>query len=61
MKASTLDKLIWPLIYGGILLLLLGISVTAADPPLGWSLVGIGIALAVIGVLFVYLRSRIED
>jgi formate hydrogenlyase subunit 3/multisubunit Na+/H+ antiporter MnhD subunit len=61
MKASTLDKVTWPLIYGGILVLLLGISTLSTDAGLGWPIVVVGIALAVTGVLSIYLRSRIKD
>jgi hypothetical membrane protein len=61
MKASTIDKFTWPLIYGGILLLLLGISTLSADAPLGWGIVVVGSLLALIGVFTIYLRSRIKD
>ncbi len=59
VKASTIDKFTWPLIYGGILLLLLGISTLSADASLGWTIVTVGTLLAVIGVFTIYLRSRI--
>lgn len=61
MKASTIDKFTWPLIYGGILLLLLGIATVSADAALGWAIAIAGSVLAVIGVFTIYLRSRIKD
>lgn len=61
MKASTIDKFTWPLIYGGILLVLLGISTLSADAALGWPIVIVGSVLALIGVFTIYLRSRIKD
>lgn len=61
MKASTIDKFTWPLIYGGILLVLLGISIASADASLGGSIVIVGAVLAVVGVFTIYLRSRIKD
>jgi hypothetical protein len=61
MKASTIDNWTWPLIYGGILLLLLGISTLSADASLGWTMGVIGSASAAVGVFTIYLRSRIED
>ncbi|MDO9316206.1 MAG: hypothetical protein Q7T97_16855 [Burkholderiaceae bacterium] len=61
MKASTLEKITWPLLYGGILVLLLGISTLSADAALGWPIVIAGGVLAVAGVLAIYLRSRIKD
>ncbi len=61
MKASTIDKFIWPLIYGGILLALLGTATLSADESLAWSIVIVGAGLAAVGVLIIYLRSRIKD
>lgn len=61
MKASTLDKLIWTLVYGGLLVVGLGLSVQRGDDALGWTLVmGGGLASAV-GVVLVYVRSRLND
>lgn len=61
MKPSKLYRLTWPLIYGGVLLLLLGVSTVAADAALGGAFVAAGALLAAVGVLAIYLRSRITD
>jgi hypothetical membrane protein len=61
MKASTIDKFTWPLIYGGILLLLLGISTASTDASLGGAIAIAGSVLALIGVFTIYLRSRTKD
>jgi hypothetical protein len=61
MKASTLDKLIWALIYGGLLGVGLGLSVQRGDDTLGWSFVAIGGAVAAIGAALVVVRSRMKD
>jgi hypothetical protein len=61
MKTAMLDKLIWTLIYAGLLGVGLGLSVARRDDALGWSLVTIGGAATVLGALFVYVRSRVDD
>lgn len=61
MKPSKLYKLTWPLIFGGALVLMLGVSAVSADASVGWPIVIAGAALLAVGVLAVYLRSRIPD
>ena len=58
MKPSTVEVLVWVLIYGGLLLLCLGLFVQPADGPLGWMLVITGAALAAAGAMLIVLRSR---
>jgi hypothetical protein len=58
MKPSTVEVLVWVLIYGGLLLLCLGLFVQRADGPLGWMLVITGAALAAAGAMLIVLRSR---
>jgi hypothetical protein len=61
MKTTTLDKLIWALVYGGLLGLALGLSVQRTDPMLGWGLVTLGAAAAVFGTVLLVVRSRTKD
>jgi hypothetical protein len=61
MKASTIDKLIWTYIYGGLIGVGLGLSVQGSDDALGWTLVAIGGAVAAVGAVLVYVRSRMKD
>ena len=61
MKSTTIDKLIWTLIYGGLLGIGLGLSVQRTDDMLGWSFVTVGGAVAVVGAVLVYVRSRMKD
>ncbi len=59
-KAITrLQQLIWVLIYGGLLTLVLGLSVQRADDALGWSLVAGGAVVAALGFALIYVRSRL--
>lgn len=54
------QQLIWVLVYGGLLTLVLGISVQRTDDTLGWSLVLGGALVALIGVALVFVRSRLK-
>jgi len=61
MKTSTLDTLIWVLIYGGLLSVGLGLSVGRSDDALGWTIVSGGGITAAVGVLLVFVRARMKD
>ena len=63
MNAKRIEKWIWPLIYGGLLLLSLGLFVGRRidGTGMGWALVLIGAAGVVAGAVLVVLRSRLPD
>jgi len=60
MNTSTIDKLIWTLIYGGLLGVGLGVSVQRSDDALGWAIVGAGGIATALGAVLVYVRSRMK-
>ncbi len=57
---AWLQTLIWVLIYGGLLTLVLGLSVERSDEDAGWSLVTGGGVLAAAGLVLIYVRSKIR-
>lgn len=57
---AALEALVWVLIYGGLLTLVLGLSVQRMDADTGWSLVLGGGAVAALGVVLIYVRSKIK-
>jgi hypothetical protein len=61
MTTDTVDKLIWVLIYGGLLVVCLGVFVKRDAEGLGWTLIGCGAVVAVAGALLVWVRSRMPD
>jgi hypothetical protein len=61
MKPATLEKLVWVLIYGGLLAVCLGLFVARADEPLAWSIGVVGAVTAAVGVVLIYVRSRMKD
>ena len=58
LNLKRMQQLIWVLIYGGLLTLVLGISVQRTDDSLGWSLVAGGAVLALLGCGLVFVRAR---
>jgi hypothetical protein len=57
---ATLEKWIWILIYGGLLILTFGIAIGREDEALGWTLAAPGAVLAVVGAVLIYVRSRLK-
>lgn len=58
---AKLEKWTWILIYAGLFLMTLGIATARTDTVLGWSMATPGALAAVVGVVLIYLRSRIKD
>ena len=60
-KALTrLDRLIWVLIFGGLLTLVLALSVKHQDETLGWALALLGAAAAIVGAVLIVVRARLH-
>ncbi|MFC5523405.1 hypothetical protein [Polaromonas jejuensis] len=57
---ARLQALIWVLIYGGLLTLVLGLSVERLDEDTGWAMVVGGGIVAAVGFFLIYVRSRIK-
>jgi len=60
LTLKKMQQLIWVLIYGGLLTLVLGVSVQRTDDALGWSMVAGGAVLALIGFGLVFVRARLK-
>ncbi len=58
---ATLEKWIWILIFGGLFGVIIGIAVGRAAEPLGWAMALPGAALVAVGVVLIYVRSRLPD
>ena len=61
MKTSTLDTLIWVLVYGGLIGVGLGLSVQRSDVVLGYGVAIVGGVVAVVGFALIYVRSRMKE
>ena len=60
LNSKRLHTLIWVLVYGGLLTLVLGLSVQRSDDDLGWSMVAAGLVLALLGFALVFVRARMK-
>ena len=56
---QRLHKLIWVLIYGGLITLILGIATARADAATGWALMVGGSVLAAVGAALIAVRARL--
>jgi hypothetical protein len=60
ITATRVERWVWILIYGGLLVLALGLSVEDFNFVLGWSLVTGGSGMAMAGVVLIFIRSRMK-
>ena len=58
---AKLHKIIWSLIFGGLLVIILGIFAGRADASIGWTMVAAGSVLAAVGAVLIYVRSTITS
>ena len=61
MTNANLGKLIWVLIYGGLLAFVLGLVIQKTDDGLGWSLAVVGVLVAAAGAVLVVVRARRKE
>ena len=57
---QRLHRLIWLLIYGGLLTLVLGIATARTDASTGWVLMVGGGVVAAVGVVLIAVRARLK-
>ena len=57
---KRMQQLTWVLIYGGLLTLVLGVSVRRTDDALGWTLLAVGAMVALAGFVLVLMRARMK-
>ena len=60
LTSKRLHTAIWVLVYGGLLTLVLGLSVQRSDDDLGWSMVAAGLVVALMGFALVFVRARMK-
>lgn len=60
-KMVRLHKIIWSLIFGGLLTLILGIFVGKADDAIGLIMVVVGGLMTTIGAVLIYVRSTMTS
>ena len=60
-KMVRFHKIIWALIFGGLLTVILGIFVSKSDNTVGWMMMAGGAVLTVAGAVLIYVRSTMPD
>ena len=58
MSNAALEKLVWVLIYSGLLLVCLGVFLMRSDTVVGWVVVIAGALDAAAGAVLIWVRSR---
>jgi hypothetical protein len=61
LTLQRLHKLIWVLIYGGLLTFVLGLATQRLDAAVGWLLMVTGGIVAAAGFVLIYVRSRLKE
>jgi xanthine/uracil/vitamin C permease (AzgA family) len=61
LSTSHVSAVIWVLIFGGMLMLALGLVVRRAEPGLGWGIASVSIAAIVAGAVLIWVRSRMKE
>jgi hypothetical protein len=61
VSAARVATLTWVLIFGGMLALALGLVVGRSDAALGVGIVVVSVAAIAVGVLLVWVRSRMKE
>jgi len=60
-RMARLHKIIWSLIFGGLLTLILGIFVGETDDAIGWVMIAVGGVMTVVGAVLIYVRSTMSS
>ena len=58
MSTARIDTWIWLLVYGGLVVLGVGLTVQRSDGAFGWVIALVGALLIAAGALLVWIRSR---
>lgn len=65
MAAATtiarIERLVWILIYGGMLALILGFAVRDTAAGAGGALMVVGLIVAAVGVALIFVRARMQQ
>ena len=60
-RAEALETWTWVLIFGGLLLMCLGLFLMRTLPGAAWTLVVAGPVLVVVGVVLIFLRAKLPE
>ena len=61
LKLIRMERLIWVLIYGGLLGVVIGHFVSKTDEDLAQVMAAAGLLAVVVGAVLIYVRSRLRE
>jgi hypothetical protein len=61
MNTTRVEVWVWVLVYLGLIVIGVGMAVQRSDATLGWGITAAGIVLDTLGVVLIWLRSRVKD
>jgi hypothetical protein len=57
---AWIERLIWTLNYGGMFTAVIGLATRSRDGTTGWSLIVLGAFVTAVGVVLIWVRSRLD-
>ncbi len=61
MNTQRVEAWVWVLVYLGLVVIGVGMSVQRSDAALGWGITAAGVVLDALGVALIWVRSRAKD
>ena len=61
MNTKRVEVWVWVLVYLGLVVIGVGMAVQRSDITLGWGIMAVGFVILALGVLLIWLRSRVKD
>jgi hypothetical protein len=61
LSVARVDVLVWALMYGGLLGVGLGVALLRTGEAFGWGVVVAGAVVVAIGILLLWVRSRMRE
>jgi len=61
MNTKRVEVWVWVLVYLGLIVIGVGMSVQRSDATLGWGITAAGIVVEALGVVLIWVRSRAKD
>ena len=61
VRLARLETLIWTLVYSGLLTLIVGAFMNRGEGGSGSAVMVAGVMLALVGVVLIYVRSRLRE
>ena len=61
MNTQRVETWVWVLVYLGLVVIGIGMSVQRTDVALGWGITAVSVVLDALGAVLIWVRSRAND